>query len=109
MHTLNYLQEGLLQDEEIVEEESQKKKFKTSPCIICLGLLQDCSINEILNCPSLLRVKEYDCDKFTCSISMPACIYLRDRSIRLLLEDKFPQYFTEGMINNILFRCTIIV
>lgn len=96
------VQEGLTENQENLEE-SRQKKFKSNPCIICLGLLEDSSVNEILSSPDLQKVKEYDCDAFTCSISMPACIYLRERSVRLLLEEKFPKFFTDGIY------CTIIM
>lgn len=63
---------------------------------MCLGLLQEVSLNDILNHPDLHKVEEYDSPSFTCSISMPACIMLRERSVRICLEEKFPKYFTEG-------------
>lgn len=64
--------------------------------MVCLGLLQEVSLNEIINHPDLSKVQEYDSDYFTCSISMPACIMLREKCMRSYLEDKFPDYFTEG-------------
>lgn len=74
----------------------KQKRVKTNPCVVCLGLLQECSLNAIINHPDLSKVQLYDSESFTCSISMPACIMLREKSIRLCLEEKFPKYFTEG-------------
>lgn len=77
--------------------ETVQKKLKTNPCVICLGLLQDVSLDEIISHPDLCKVQEYDSETFTCSISMPACIMLREKCVRAYLEEKFPKYFTEGL------------
>lgn len=91
-----------------------QKKIKTNPCIVCLGLLQEFSFNDIMNHPDLTKVQEYDSETFTCSISMPACIMLREKSMRIKLEEKFPKYFTDGDYTctqnkkNLLIFCFII-
>lgn len=77
-------------------DETAQKKIKTNSCSVCLGLLQEFSFNDAINHPDLSKVQNYDSETFTCSISMPACIMLRERSMRISLEEKFPKYFTEG-------------
>lgn len=74
-----------------------QKKLKANFCVVCLGLLQ--CFDSILNHPDLKKVVEYDSKTFTCSISMPASIMVRERSLRLALEDKFPKYFTEEKVD----------
>lgn len=75
---------------------TQQKKLKSNPCVVCLGLLQEVAADDILKHPDLTKVNQYDSKVFTCSISMPACIMLREKSVRISLEEKFPKYFTEG-------------
>ncbi|XP_017775373.1 PREDICTED: putative tRNA pseudouridine synthase Pus10 [Nicrophorus vespilloides] len=71
------------------------KKVKGNPCLVCLGLLQETHIDDVLNHPDLGKVSGYDSKVFTIAISMPAAILLREHSMRLHLEDKFPMFFNE--------------
>lgn len=65
-----------------------------------MGLLEDYCIDSVVEkVEQNENVKSYDSPVFTCSISFPACVYIREHSIRLNLEEKFPEYFTLGSIN----------
>nr|XP_022903062.1 putative tRNA pseudouridine synthase Pus10 [Onthophagus taurus] len=85
---------NIVQDK--LDDEENNKKMKVNPCLVCLGLLQTESIDSILMDENLKLGLSYDSPVFTCSISMPACILLREHSMRLYLENKFPEFFTEG-------------
>lgn len=66
----------------------------------CLGLLQEFCMNSVVE--EVERsdlIKSYDSLVFTCSVSFPACISVREHSIRLDLEEKFPEFFTIGNIH----------
>lgn len=73
------------------------KKPKENPCIVCLGLLQNFTIDDVLCNQSLALAKEYDSEVFTCSISMPASVIIREHSLKIHLKDKYPEYFDDGM------------
>lgn len=79
------------------EVDSCIKKVKTNPCIICLGLLQEFSINSILTSPDLNVAKEYDNEFFTCSISMPPSILIREHNLKLHLKEKYPDFYENGI------------
>lgn len=69
------------------------KKIKTNPCIVCLGLLQEESLTQIIQSDKLEKAKQYDSEVFTCSISMPAAILLRERSMQIYLKSQFPTFY----------------
>ncbi|KRT85572.1 hypothetical protein AMK59_2769 [Oryctes borbonicus] len=72
------------------------KKVKTNPCVICLGLLQQESLSQIIQSDKLDKAKQYDSTVFTCSISMPASILLREHSMQIYLKNKFPNIYKEN-------------
>lgn len=84
-------------DEELNNDENGVKRHKSNPCVVCLGLLQEFCMDSVVEKVSLNEdVKSYDSKVFTCSVSFPACIYVREHSMRLKLEEKFPDFFTLG-------------
>lgn len=72
------------------------KKVKSNPCIVCLGLLQDFTIEDVLNNSALSQSKAYDSKVFTCSISMPASILVREHNLKINLQEKYPEFFDDG-------------
>lgn len=41
---------------------------------------------------------EYDTKVFTCSVSIPACILIRERLIRIDIRNRFSDFFSEGKV-----------
>lgn len=41
---------------------------------------------------------EYDTKVFTCSVSVPACILIRERLIRIDIRNRFPDFFSDGKV-----------
>lgn len=63
---------------------------------MCIGLLQRDAVDCILESNDLCKANEYDTKVFTCSISMPPAILIREHGMRLHLEDKYPEFFNDG-------------
>ncbi|KAI4461840.1 hypothetical protein MML48_5g00009058 [Holotrichia oblita] len=72
------------------------KKIKTNPCVVCLGLLQKESLTQIIQSSKLDKARQYDSEVFTCSISMPAAILLREHSMQIYLKNQFPSLYKEN-------------
>ncbi|GLV36657.1 uncharacterized protein CBL_02508 [Carabus blaptoides fortunei] len=90
-----YIKEKQLLVGEVDLNEHVTKKLKSNPCIVCLGLLQDFCIGETVDkVASNGEVSSYDSIPFTCSVSFPACIQLREHSMRLNLEKIYPDFYT---------------
>ncbi|XP_065155524.1 tRNA pseudouridine synthase Pus10 [Atheta coriaria] len=94
----DFLSQKLIINEVEIKEEDQIKRVKNNACIVCLGLLQDHMLQEILNCPDLQKTQNYDNPMFSVSISMPASILLREHSMRLHVVEKFPAFFTDDKL-----------
>ncbi|XP_034248513.1 tRNA pseudouridine synthase Pus10 [Thrips palmi] len=79
----------LLEDCEV--EENPSKLKKSNVCLACLGLLQE-NLREtvISKIVSDVNDADYDCQEFSCALSMPVSFCLRTHSLNLYLMDKFP-------------------
>ncbi|KAF5300240.1 hypothetical protein FQR65_LT09194 [Abscondita terminalis] len=73
------------------------KQSKSNPCCICLGLLQDSVMEDVVDRIMLSEVQKYDTNVFTCSISIPAATIIREHAIRLNLESKFPEFYVNDV------------
>ncbi|XP_046459555.1 tRNA pseudouridine synthase Pus10-like isoform X2 [Daphnia pulex] len=73
--------------------EPEEKVQKTSPCVICLGLVQDQFIKECITDEISQRVIEsdYDSPTFSCMVSLPVAIMLREQAVWFLVTEKFPE------------------
>ncbi|KAF2880018.1 hypothetical protein ILUMI_26139 [Ignelater luminosus] len=69
------------------------KKCKLNPCTVCLGLLQEPVIDDIINKVLLSEVQKYDSTVFNCSISTPTAILMREYAIGLMLLSNFPDLY----------------
>lgn len=83
----------------MTNDDQVTKKCKSNPCISCLGLLQDHIIDDVVNRVVDSNVLEYDSEVFTCSVSLPACILIREYSIQLDVKKTFPEFYSEGKYN----------
>ncbi|KAJ4444726.1 hypothetical protein ANN_06523, partial [Periplaneta americana] len=86
---------GLENEEEENDSGPERKILKHNPCIACLGVLQkeysnDNAVQKIVS--DVLRAS-YDCNIFTCALSLPISFQLRSHSLWLHLVDKFPVHF----------------
>lgn len=80
-------------------DENTVKKMKYNSCVVCLGLLQDICMDSVVEkVVQSEDVKSYDSNVFTCSVSFPASIYVREHSTRLDLENRYPDYFTRDIL-----------
>lgn len=61
-----------------------------------MGLLQDFVMDEVVNNVALSEIQKYDTQAFTCSISIPAATLIREHAIRLILLNKFSDYYNNG-------------
>lgn len=71
----------------------QAKKPKLNPCIICLDLLHDATLESMMQSEELEKVKEYDCDTFINFISLPTSVLIREHSMEIYMKEKFPVFF----------------
>ncbi|XP_044256264.1 tRNA pseudouridine synthase Pus10 [Tribolium madens] len=74
------------------------KKTKLNPCIICLDLLQDVTLESMIQCQELEKVKEYDCKTFINFISFPIAVLIREHSMEIYMNEKFPKFFEDHYI-----------
>ncbi|XP_015586235.1 putative tRNA pseudouridine synthase Pus10 isoform X1 [Cephus cinctus] len=60
------------------------------PCVICLGILQD-SITDIAveKVVSEVKKEDHDCPTFTCALTIPIAVQLRERSVQICLGHEF--------------------
>lgn len=90
-------QKHLLNTPDANDLEPVIKQSKPNPCCICLGLLQDSIMEDVVNQIMLSEVQKYDTEVFTCSISIPAATIIREHAIRLDLEGRFPEFYLEDV------------
>lgn len=65
--------------------------------------MQDNTLNDIVNqIKDSSLIKEYDSTTFSCSVSYPASIQVREHAIRLHLDDKYADFYTFGKIEYLL-------
>ncbi|EFA10881.1 tRNA pseudouridine synthase Pus10 [Tribolium castaneum] len=74
------------------------KKTKLNSCIICLDLLQDVTLESMVQCEELEGVKEYDCKTFINFISFPVAVLIREHSMEIHMNEKFPKFFEDRNI-----------
>ncbi|KAJ3623117.1 hypothetical protein MTP99_019369 [Tenebrio molitor] len=79
-------------------DEQAFKKSKLNPCVICLDLLQDATIESMILSPELDKVLEYDCDSFVNYISFPVSVLIREHSMEIFLKEKFPAFLEDHHI-----------
>ncbi|XP_025834214.1 putative tRNA pseudouridine synthase Pus10 [Agrilus planipennis] len=87
--------EQFMSDVKSSEETISIKRVRPNPCIACLGLLQDFVIDEIIQNVQLNTAAEYDSKTFTCSVSMPVNILLREHLVKIDLKRKFPDFYKD--------------
>ncbi|XP_063914751.1 putative tRNA pseudouridine synthase Pus10 isoform X2 [Zophobas morio] len=76
-------------------DENVFKKSKPNPCIICLDLLQDTTLQTMILNPELEKVLEYDSDTFVNYVSLPKAVLIREHSMEICVKEKFPQFFKD--------------
>ncbi|XP_020710993.2 tRNA pseudouridine synthase Pus10 [Athalia rosae] len=60
------------------------------PCIACLGILDDETLTAAIEkIAAEVNNQEYDCDVFTCALTIPIAVQLRERSLQINLSRKF--------------------
>lgn len=79
------------------DDDLYPKKCKSNPCTVCLGLLQDSIMDDVVNQVLVSEVQKYDTTVFTCSISIPAAVLIREHTIRLMLSSNFPDFYEKGL------------
>ncbi|KZS19858.1 putative tRNA pseudouridine synthase Pus10 [Daphnia magna] len=79
--------------------EPEEKLLKASPCVICLGLVQDHFIKEVFIDEVCQQVLKFDCDSatFSCMVSLPVAIMLREQAVWFLLTEKFPDLLSKNL------------
>ncbi|PSN49117.1 putative tRNA pseudouridine synthase Pus10 [Blattella germanica] len=84
-----------LEDEKGDNEQPEPKLLKTNACIACLGLLQEetSEANTVQKIIEDVLKASYDCDIFTCALSLPISFQLRAQSLWFYIADKFPVPF----------------
>jgi len=72
--------------------------LKTSPCIICLGVLQDNFLKDGLDevCQQI-NENNYDSKTYSCMLSLPAAVMLREHAAWLLVTDKYQDILSDAV------------
>ncbi|KAB0795544.1 hypothetical protein PPYR_07543 [Photinus pyralis] len=78
-------------------EEPVVKQPKSNPCCLCLGLLQNCVIDDTVDRIVVSEVQKYDTKVFTCSISIPPAAIVREHAMRLDLRQKFAEFYLDDI------------
>ncbi|XP_046616506.1 tRNA pseudouridine synthase Pus10 [Neodiprion virginianus] len=72
-----------------VSEHVTEVKAKNG-CTACLGILNDDAITAAIEkIASEINKQEYDCNTFTCALTIPIAVQLRERSLQINLSQKF--------------------
>ncbi|XP_055625856.1 putative tRNA pseudouridine synthase Pus10 [Toxorhynchites rutilus septentrionalis] len=73
---------------------SPPKKVRENTCVACLGLFESELLENLLTeiCSSA-SFKEYDCQAFSSSISLPLVLHLRQLSLWIDLLERFPNRY----------------
>ncbi|VEN53141.1 unnamed protein product [Callosobruchus maculatus] len=91
--------EPFLKPEELIKGQNEQpcdlKKPKHSPCRSCLGILEDPVIEKILAAIVLHEANQYNEKTFTVFVSLPKVLLLRDHSMKLYLNGKFPEVYKQ--------------
>jgi len=75
-------------------------------CVTCLGLLQStyCNTDFTNKVVGQVLSENFEFDSFTCAITIPVSILLREHAIWVLLREKYPKlYFGLDKVSSILF------
>lgn len=77
-------------------QEPEPKVTKTSPCVICLGVLQDSFFGDGLDevCRKIVE-SNYDCKTYSLMLSLPPSVMLREHAVWLLAVDKYPEILSD--------------
>ncbi|KAG8231956.1 hypothetical protein J437_LFUL008876 [Ladona fulva] len=75
-------------------DDHEVKKSKSNPCIGCLNLLLDSNDYEKICCE--VEENGYDASSFTCALSLPVSLQIREKSMLLYLSHNF----CKGQTNN---------
>ncbi|XP_063907380.1 putative tRNA pseudouridine synthase Pus10 [Zophobas morio] len=92
---------GYMSPMEEFEMERPSKKKKPNACTVCLGLFQDPLIEEIMTHEDISKIAEYKCQLYTVHITFPACVLIRDHSMKIHLQRMFPETFNVEAVTKI--------
>ncbi|RZC34699.1 tRNA pseudouridine synthase Pus10 [Asbolus verrucosus] len=82
--------------------EPKSKKLKNNPCIVCLGLLQDSTLEQMLTHENLMKVEEYESQTFVAYITFPTCILVRDHNSKVIKVNHAWRYSVEEKLCKLL-------
>ncbi|XP_071450586.1 tRNA pseudouridine synthase Pus10 isoform X2 [Hetaerina americana] len=86
------------EDNENEGKPSAPKKTKLTPCIACLDLLRDSEDYKTI-CKDV-EAKGYDAKSFTCALSLPVSLQIREKSVLLFLSRQFPAVYAMNDMPN---------
>ncbi|XP_046383655.1 tRNA pseudouridine synthase Pus10 [Ischnura elegans] len=72
--------------------ENPPKRKKSCPCIACLDLLRDTEDYKTI-CDAV-KAMGYDAKSFTCALSLPPSLQLREKSVLFFLSQRFPVVYS---------------
>nr|CAI5820793.1 unnamed protein product [Callosobruchus analis]CAI5825632.1 unnamed protein product [Callosobruchus analis] len=88
-----------LQPEEFIKDQNEHlcdvKKPKNSPCRSCLGIFEDSVTQKAIAAIALDEANQYNEKTFTVFVSLPKVLVLRDHSMKLYLNGKFPEVYKQ--------------
>ncbi|XP_053684571.1 putative tRNA pseudouridine synthase Pus10 isoform X2 [Sabethes cyaneus] len=77
-------------------KENASKKFRANICVACLGLLDGRLMETLLEqIVTKEALRQYDCQGFTSSVSLPIALHLRQLSLWLAVLERFPDRFNK--------------
>ncbi|KAK2586492.1 hypothetical protein KPH14_011390 [Odynerus spinipes] len=82
---------------------NKESALEEVPCIACLGILQS-EIEEtvIKRITEEVKIQNYDCTTFTCALTIPISLCLRERSLHICIAKKLD--LTKDDYNNVKYR-----
>ncbi|XP_058461581.1 putative tRNA pseudouridine synthase Pus10 [Malaya genurostris] len=93
---------GICLDDTSTNDEKQAKKMRLSNCVACLGLLEPHFIETLIEqIRSSDKLREYDCEGFTTSVSLPIALQVRQLSLWLSLLERFPSRFNSCSVPDV--------
>lgn len=78
-----------LEESEKCLNTKEESDIKEAPCIACLGILQpEVEKTVIKRITEEVKIQNYDCTTFTCALTVPVSLNLRERSLHIFLSKK---------------------